>query len=70
MIKGLKVIHRQFIMHRDLKPENIMLLGSLENPIVKIADLELSKQITELTTGKFIVGKRDYLAHETLRGKK
>lgn len=37
--------HKKGISHRDLKPENVLLSGGA-NPIIKVADFGLAKQVT------------------------
>ncbi|XP_028395813.1 dual serine/threonine and tyrosine protein kinase-like [Dendronephthya gigantea] len=56
---GLDYLHHQGIVHRDLKPENI-LFG--KNNCMKIADVGISKNITEVTGT--IAGTPLYMAPE------
>jgi len=50
LMKGLKLLHNNWIIHRDIKPSN--LLVSSEG-ILKIGDFGFSKKYAELETVKF-----------------
>jgi len=41
--KGLKYLHELEIVHRDIKPTNILIGSNGTNPVMKLADLSVSK---------------------------
>lgn len=60
-------LHSINIAHRDLKPEN-MLLCNKSQPILKITDLGLSKEVSSSGL-QTLVGTPQYLAPEVMIGK-
>ena len=67
-LEGMGHYHAKQIIHRDLKPENILVT---ENKIAKLADLGLSKQLTNdmfLTRVGKTVGTPLYISPELAQG--
>ena len=66
--RGLAHLHSNKLIHRDLKPDNILINGSLDRPIVKIADFGESKfleRIQEHSMKKMTMrGTWSYMAPE------
>lgn len=67
IVEGLSFLHDRGIVHRDLKPANIF----LENGVVKIGDVGLSKFIThsKRSAQTESVGTVYYMAPEVSRGR-
>ena len=67
MVEGLSFLHDRGIVHRDLKPGNVF----LENGVVKIGDVGLSKFISEShrSAQTQSVGTVYYMAPEVAHGR-
>jgi eukaryotic-like serine/threonine-protein kinase len=79
---ALTSIHKAGVVHRDLKPDNIFLIGNDDEPVFKILDFGLAKQVglelsdsldwvidsRALTTKGNAVGTPWYMSPEHLRG--
>ena len=44
---AMNFLHKKKICHRDIKPENILVVNRLEDPMVKLADFGLVKELEE-----------------------
>lgn len=66
VLKGLDYLHRNGIIHRDLKPANILVHVQEGEPIAKIADFGISKNIEAGTGGNSsqVMGTIEYMAPE------
>ena len=79
---ALTSIHKAGVVHRDLKPDNIFLIGNDDEPVFKVLDFGLAKQVglepsdsldlvidsRALTTKGNAVGTPWYMSPEHLRG--
>jgi serine/threonine-protein kinase len=72
--RALGAAHARGVVHRDMKPENVFLVGSLQNPNVKVIDFGISKvgdaAGAALTRTGMIMGTPSYMAPEQARGDK
>jgi serine/threonine-protein kinase len=72
--RALGAAHARGVVHRDMKPENVFLVGSPQNPTVKVIDFGISKVGdaggTALTRTGMIMGTPSYMAPEQARGDK
>lgn len=45
ILSALSHVHHHNIFHRDMKPENLLIDYSTGNPIIKLADFGLAREI-------------------------
>lgn len=69
LIDALSYLRSMNIMHRDLKPHNVLLLGKI-NPIVKLTDFGLARNMTTDDMTSTFCGSPIYMAPEILNGDK
>ena len=73
LARGLSAISQAGVVHRDIKPENVMVhVAADAEPIVKIVDFGVSKQLAAqavgLTMQGELIGTPQYMSPEQLRG--
>lgn len=70
---GLEAAHARGVIHRDIKPENIFILGSLDQPELKVVDFGISQVVNRderaLTKTGLIIGTPGYMAPEQIEAK-
>ncbi|RPB15944.1 Pkinase-domain-containing protein [Morchella conica CCBAS932] len=65
LLTALEIMHSKNFCHRDLKPQNILVAST--SPIrVKIADFGVTKQASDSTQLRTVVGTWGYMAPEVL----
>lgn len=62
VLRGLKIIHNEYVFHRDIKPENILMAG--DTP--KISDLGISKMVNSNEMACTMAGTIYYMSPEML----
>ncbi|KAH0602287.1 uncharacterized protein H6S33_009831 [Morchella sextelata] len=65
LLTALKIMHSKNFCHRDLKPQNI-LVASISPIKVKVADFGVTKQASDSTQLRTVVGTWGYMAPEVL----
>jgi sulfatase modifying factor 1 len=70
VIKGLRYLHKNGIIHRDISPSNILVDDSGAQPVAKIIDFGISKEVNrEHSVSSQLIGKPQYMAPEQYRPK-
>ncbi len=69
LLEAISFCHELGIVHRDLKPENILLRDEQEPVCIKLADFNLSKDVSQGTMAlKTVVGTDCYYSPEIVNG--
>lgn len=73
LLDAIEAVHAKLIIHRDLKPENVLLVGSTNEPGVRLFDFGIAKSLDEkanianVTQENVIPGTPLYMSPEQIR---
>lgn len=71
--RALQAAHDKGVIHRDVKPENVFVMGSLDEPSVKVLDFGISRLegagSSSLTKTGMVLGTPAYMPPEQAEGK-